>query len=128
MDWSAPVAELLAGTQIVPALPTRAEFALLINRPADSGVTRSLHASILGQTLALQRSPLDARPPHSATYNLPVARDAMAPQSRRTTFEAMDAGAFLDFFADARHDDSTCLHPFQDARTVQLDAGPGVDA
>ena len=126
-DLSSPVADLLAGTDVVPALPTRAEFALLINRPADSDVTRSLHASIIGQTLALQRSSPDARPPHSATYNLPVARDSSAPQSRRRTFEGMDADALLDLFANDQLEDPAYLHLFQDARSVQLDLAPGAD-
>ena len=128
LDLSAPVADLLAGTQIVPALPTHAEFALLINRPTDSDVTRPLHASIIGPTLALQRSPLDARPPHSATYHLPISRDPSAPQSRRQTFEAMDTGALLDLFVDPRHEEPAYLHLYQDARKIQLESVSAADA
>jgi hypothetical protein len=128
LDLSVPVADLLAGSEIVPALPTCAEFALLINRPADSDVTRSMHAIMIGQTLALQRSPPDARPPHSATYNLPVSHQSSAPQSRRQAFEGMDVDACVDRFANDQHQEPVYLHPFHDARSFGLDLASGADA
>ena len=40
VDLSSPVADLLAGREIHPALPSCAEFALLIKRPPNSDLTR----------------------------------------------------------------------------------------
>ena len=124
-DLSAPVSDLLGGAEITPALPTRAEFALLLNRPPDSSVTRALHASIMGQALAVRQMPLQAQPPHAATFILPVSQPAPPSRSRRETFEAMEARDVLSYFADMRHVTCAPLHPFEDARTVQL-AGPPV--
>ena len=124
LNLSGPVAQLAAGQDLSPALPTRAEFALLINRPPDSTVTRALHASIIGHTLAVQRLPVNAEPPHSATYDLPVSRHARAPSSRRRSYEYMEPTAVANWFAEDVTDEPTFLHPFQPARNVQLDLGP----
>ena len=124
-DLSTPVAELLAGREIRPALPSRAEFALLVHRPADSDVTRRLHASILGHTLSIQRLPLHSLPPHSASYDLPASAPAAEHASRRTTYAAMDPRHVVDAFSDAASDQPTFLHPFQAARNFYLE-GPVV--
>lgn len=122
--FSSPVAELIDPNTITPALPTRAEFGLLIGRPPDTEVTRALHASIVGHTLAVQRLPVAADPPHSATYFLPVTRNARPPRSRRATYEAMDARQAVDSFLQAAPDEPVFLHDFLDARNVQLEVRP----
>ena len=124
-DLSNPVADLLAGADLSPALPSRAEFALLINRPVDSAVTRGLHASILGHTLGVQRLPLHSRPPHSASYELPLSAPAAVQSSRRRTYEGMDARLALHVFSDAASDENTFLHPFQGARNFQIEGLDG---
>ena len=114
------LAELIDPASIRPALPTRAEFALLVGRSADTVITRTLHASILGHTLAVQRLPAHAQPPHSATYVLPVSADARPPSSRRETYEAMEVTEVIDAFAQAAPPEPDFLHPFVDARNLQV--------
>ena len=121
LDLSTPVAELLAGREIRPALPSRAEFSLLVSRPADSDVTRRLHASILGHTLSVQRLPVHSLPPHSATYDLPASAPSAEHASRRRTYAAMDPRHVVDAFSDAASDQPMFLHPFQAARNYQLE-------
>ena len=125
LDLSTPVAELLAGREIRPALPSRAEFALLVHRPADSAVTRRLHASILGYTLSIQRLPVHSLPPHSASYDLPASAPAAERVSPRRTYAAMDPRHVVDAFSEAASDQPTFLHPFQAARNYDL-VGPVV--
>ena len=120
LDLSSPVADLLAGKEIRPALPSRAEFALLVHRPPDSDVTRRLHASIFGYTLSIQRLPVHVLPPHSASYDLPASAPAAEHVSRRRTYAAMDPRHVLDAFSDAASDHPTFLHPFQAARNYHL--------
>ena len=121
LDLSTPVAELLAGREISPALPSRAEFALLVHRPADSDVTRRLHASILGHTLSVQRSHVHSAPPHSASFDMPVSAPAAEHASRRATYAAMDPRHVVDAFSEAASDQPTFLHPFQAARNYDLE-------
>ena len=128
LDLSTPVAELLAGKEIRPALPTRAEFALLISRPPHSDVTRRLHASIVGHALSIQRLPIHSRPPHSASYDLPASAPAAEHASRRRTYEAMDPTSLLDTFPDTASDQPSFLHPFQAARNYHLEATVSEDA
>ena len=125
LDLSSPVADLLAGREIRPALPSRAEFALLVHRTPDSDVTRRLHASILGHALSIQRLPVDALPHHSASYDLPASAPAAEHVSRRRTYAAMDPRDVVDAFSDAASDQPTFLHPFQAARNYHLE-GPVV--
>ena len=126
-DLSTPVASLLAGADLRPALPTRAEFALLVNRPADSVVTRTLHASILGHTMSVQRLPLHSSPPRSAAYDLPLSAPAAVQASRRSTVEAMDARDVVHAFSHEAYDAPTLLHPFQVARNFNIPGLAGDD-
>ena len=127
-NLSTPVADLLAGADLRPALPTLSEFASLINRPVDTPLTRTLHASILGHTLSVQRLPLHSQPPHSASYELPHAVLALAQASRRSTYEGMDARQAVHLFASSANDEPTFLHPFQAARNYQIEGPASGDA
>ena len=120
VDLSTPVADLLAGREICPALPSLAEFALLVHRPPDSDLTRRLHASILGHTLSVQRLPDHSPPPHSASYVLPASVPAVQHASRRRRFAAMDPHHVVDTFWDTPADQPTFLHMFQGARNYNL--------
>ena len=118
------VAALLEGRDVRPALPTRAELARLINRPADSAVTRYLHASILGHTLNVQRAHPHAHPPHSATYALPHSLPAAVPESLRARFGQMTPQEAVESYVERDWDSPTFLHAFQDARNFQVSAAP----
>ena len=74
--------EYCHGQPIPPALPTLAEFAEVIGRPAHTAVTRRLHNMIIGATLELQRAPPHALPPVAAQVALPAAMEASAGVSR----------------------------------------------
>ena len=121
---ASPVAALLEGRDVRPALPTRAELARLINRPADSAVTRYLHASILGHTLNVQRAHPHAHPPHSATYALPHSLPAAVPESLRARFGQMTPQEAVESYVERDWDSPTFLHAFQDARNFQVSAAP----
>ena len=60
-------------------LPKRNEFATMVNRRADTVAFRALHAAVVGHFLAVQRLPLDTRPPRGAIVPLPD----VAPATRR---------------------------------------------
>ena len=124
-ELSSPVADLLRGRDITPGLPSRVEFAQLINRAADSALTRTLHTSIIGQALSVQRSSLMSRPPHSASYELPISAPALARISRRHTVEAMEPADAVAAFSDVLGADSTFLCPFREARNYRVDVPAG---
>ena len=119
---STPLKQLLDETPIRPALPSRAEFALLINRPADSDVTRFLHRSILGYALKVRGLPFPSPPPHAASYALPFSAPASVQVPRRRRYEAMEAREAVDVFTDVAGDEPTFLHAFQPARNFQIEA------
>ena len=67
------------GTEpILPALPSLAEFAELICRPAHTAVTRRLHHQIIASALELGQAPHGALPPHAAEIALPESAAASA--------------------------------------------------
>ena len=93
-DWSAFFNKLGAGPDtpptstslrrycgaepILPALPSLAEFAELICRPAHTAVTRRLHHQIMASALELGQAPHGALPPHAAEIALPESAAASA--------------------------------------------------
>ena len=97
-DWSASFNKLGAGSEnrptaasllqycdvepVLPALPSLAEFAELVCRPAHTEVTRRLHHQIIGGALELAGAPHDALPGHAAEIDLPESFAASAAVSR----------------------------------------------
>ena len=122
------VAHYVRDAQILPALPTLHEFALLIGRPAGTAVTRRLHTSVVGHALAVQRMPPGALPPHSATDVLPVARPAVLRTSRRELAQGDDFSEVCDRFLHLSQDVPVFHHPFAPARNWHAPAaGPDGD-
>ena len=103
--------EFLPPGDIDPALPTLAQFADLISRPAHTEVTQRLHRMCMRAALDLVDAPLNAAPPAGADIILPGS--AIATQApARADYEHQSADDVLRRF----------LHE-QDVRPPSLSGG-----
>ncbi len=89
------VRRIVDPAEVVPQLPTRSEFARMVNRRSDTAGFRTLHATIVGHFLAVQRLPPAAVPSQGAIVPLPDVAPArkrlrMADHVGLTWEEAMD--------------------------------------
>ena len=84
---------------IEPALPTLAEFADLISRPAHTQVTQRLHRMCMKAALELSNASVDARPPAGANVDIPDGASAMGPPAR-ADYEHQNADDILQRFLD----------------------------
>ena len=135
-DWSGFFNKLGAGSDDVPsatslleycsgepvprALPTLAEFAELIGRPAHTSVTRRLHNMIIGATLNLQHAPPHAQPPAAAQVALPVSLAASEAVSRAQMAAADPHVTLNKFLMDADLPGPRRLHANMPARNLVL--------
>lgn len=103
--------EYLPPGDIEPALPTLAQFADLISRPAHTEVTQRLHRMCMRAALDLVHAPLDAVPPAGADIILPGSASA-TPAPARADYEHQSADDVLRRF----------LHE-QDVRPPSLSGG-----
>ena len=103
--------EYLPLGDIDAALPTLAEFADLVSRPAHTEVTRRLHRMCIRAALDLVHQPLDAVPPPGADIILPGSAIA-TPAPARADYEHQSADDVLRRF----------LHE-QDVRPPSLSGG-----
>ena len=93
--------EYLSPGDIEPALPTLAQFADLISRPAHTQVTQRLHRMCMRAALDLVHAPLNAVPPAGADIILPGSASA-TPGPARADYEHQSADDVLRRFLDAR--------------------------
>jgi hypothetical protein len=121
---SSHLGQYLGDYDIVPALPSLAEFARLINRPAHSEITKRLHHSMMSAVLGVRRLPLTARPVRSATYFLPTSIPASVPETRQSFVERLEPAEVIDQVLATAQDQPVFLHNFQVARHFR----PGVAA
>ena len=113
--------ELLAGAEITPALPTRAKFALLLNRPPDSAVTSSLHSSIVGHPWHC--GSCDYMHCHHILPRTTCQYHSQPdPHVLGVQHEAMEAREVLNSFADMRRDECASSHPFTPRATFNSPA------
>ena len=127
-NLSTDVTKYARGAPLVPALPTLAEFAQLIGRPAGTDITRRLHASVVGHVLAVKRMPADGRPPRSGTYDVPVARPAVPRLSRRALAEGEDFSEVCERVLQVAEGQPVFHHVFSQARNWHATAaGPHAD-
>ena len=103
--------EYLHPEDIEPALPTLAQFADLISRPARTEITKRLHRMCMRAALDLVHAPLDAVPPTGADIVLPDSAIA-TPAPARADYEHQSADDVLRRF----------LHE-QDVRAPSLSGG-----
>ena len=127
-ELSSPLKKYIGDSVIRPALPSLSEFARLINRPPDSDVTRALHVSIVGHVLAVRRLPAHAVPPHSASYDLPVAQVARPRRTRRRLVEECAFSDVIDRVLHLAQDEPSFLHHFKEARNFQAEIPIAGDA
>ena len=89
--------EHLPSGDIEPALPTLAQFADLISRPAHTAVTQKLHRMCMRAALDLVHAPDDAVPPAGADIILPGSAVA-TPAPARADYEDQSADDILRCF------------------------------
>ena len=122
------VKDYLGDVNITRRLPTLAEFARLINRPADSANTRSLHMMTVGSALGVKGSALHTCPPSGAALDLPVSLPAQPLPSRRRLLEAVPEDVALHRVVEQAQAEPTLLHPFRPARNFSPVVPPPADA
>lgn len=116
-------ASKLLGEQVIsPALPLRAEFATLVNRPPQTDVTRLLHHLVMSGWLHLRTLPLGVGAPAGAHVHLPV-RD---PARRRGRDLPQDRPVLWDDVRMARlrrlhHDSAVAVPAAEEAVNVFVD-------
>ena len=121
---STALKEYVGDVDISPRLPSLAEFARLINRPAESVNTRSLHTMVVGALLRVKNAPLLTAPPHAAGCILPACYPAQPLPSRRRVLEVMPEEDALDRVLDLVQSPPVVLHAYMPARNYRPDMGP----
>ena len=111
--------------EVVPRLPTRREFARMVNRRNDTDGLRNLHATIVGQYFSVQRLPPGTGPSQGAIVPLPnvapaTKRFRMADHAGLTWEQAMDRE--IEVMAVDRH-----RRPHGRRVAVQRDIRPAED-
>ena len=109
--------EYLPLGDIDAALPTLAEFADLVSRPAHTEVTRRLHRMCIRAALDLVHQPLDAVPPPGADIILPGC-DSATPAPARADFEHQNPEDVLQRFLHERDERAPLLSGGGPARNV----------
>jgi hypothetical protein len=69
-DLNSEIKKYVSPEEIIPALPTKAEFARLVNRPVHTPITAKLHTMVVGSFLDVQGLPLHASPAPGAFVDL----------------------------------------------------------
>ena len=112
-------------SEVVARLPTRNEFAQMVNRRNDTAGFRTLHATLVGHFLAVQRLPPEAGPSQGAIVPLPD----VAPASRR--FRMVDHVGLTWEQAIEREIETMAVdrhrRPHGRRAAVQRDIRPGAD-
>ena len=121
---SSAVREYVGDVVISPRLPTLAEFARLINRPADSANTSSLHAMTVGSVLRVRESALHSHPPAGAFLDLPASFPAQPLPSRRRRLEVLPEDDGLGRVVDQDEAEPVLLHAFRPARNFRPVGAP----
>ena len=111
--------QYLSVEDVEPALPTLAEFADLISRPAHTSVTQRLHRMCMRAALDLANAPLDARPPAGASVGIPDSASATCPPTR-TDYEHQNAEDIIQRFLDDRDLEPPTLSEERPARNHHI--------
>ena len=112
--------QYLPDGEIEPALPTLAQFADLISRPAHTEVTQRLHRMCIRAALDLVHAPLTSRPPVGAPVHLPVSASA-TPARASADFQHQDPDQVLRRFLDDLDEDPPTLSEDRPARNIFVD-------
>ena len=126
-DISSALKEYVGDININPRLPTLAEFARVINRPADSDNTRSLHAMTVGSVLRVKNSALHTPPPAGAAFHLPASFPAQPLPSRRRSLEALPVDEALGRVVDQVQSEPVFLHTYMPARNYRPEPAQPAD-
>ena len=119
--------EYVGDNDINPRLPTLAEFARVINRPAESGNTRSLHAMTVGSVLRVKNTGLHTPPPAGAVLHLPASFPAQPLPSRRRVLEVFPEHDALNHVVDQVQSQPVFLHRYMPARNYRPVLAPPAD-
>ena len=137
-DWSSQFARLGCGLDlsdlrddlmvhlppgvIMPALPTRHELARLLNRPADTDVTKEIHRALCTPAIRADQAPAETMPRRGAIQPLPMT--ATAQRKRRREHSPADAQPLRrvrEHLTQRRGSDAPCIPGWPHARQVVVE-------